>query len=43
MDGELVSRGEIEALLFNVSDIATALFDILELLKGGDGDDDEQD
>jgi hypothetical protein len=38
VDEELISRAEIEALLFNVSDIAVALKDILDLMLGGDDD-----
>jgi len=37
---ELISRAEIEALLFNVRDIAVALWTLLKLMRGVD--DDEQ-
>jgi hypothetical protein len=37
---ELISRAEIEALRFNVSDIAVALWTLLKLMRGDD--DDEQ-
>ena len=36
MADELISRAEVEALLFNVSDIAVALNDILEIVGGED-------
>jgi hypothetical protein len=36
MDEPIVSRDEIVALLFNVSDIAVALFRIERLLEGDD-------
>ncbi|MHB8643353.1 MAG: hypothetical protein ACYDA3_10785 [Gaiellaceae bacterium] len=36
MDDELISRSEVEALLFNVSDISATLTDIIELLRGDD-------
>jgi hypothetical protein len=39
---ELISRAEVEALLYNVSDIAVALNDILELVGGEDDDEDDQ-
>ena len=34
----LIERAEIVALLFNVSDIANALANIQELLRGDDGE-----
>jgi hypothetical protein len=39
IDEELISRGEVAALLFNVSDIAVSLTHIERLLEG---DDDEE-
>jgi hypothetical protein len=41
MDEELISRGEIVALLFGVSDIAKSLRRI-EILLGGDEDGEEE-
>ena len=41
MDEELISRGEIAALLFNVSDMVTSLLRI-EILLGGDEDGEEE-
>ena len=41
MDDELISRSEIEGLLFNVADVAAALDRIEVLLKEDDGDDEE--
>jgi hypothetical protein len=38
----LVERDEIVALLFNVSDIAEAVDEIRVLLKGDDGNDEEE-
>jgi len=38
VDEELVSRAEVEALLFNVSDIAVGIVEIVELLGGGDAE-----
>ena len=40
MDEELISRGEIEGLLFNVADIAAVLGRIELLLQEEDDDDD---
>jgi hypothetical protein len=42
MDEELISRGEIVALLFNVSDMARSLARIEGLLGGGDDDGEEE-
>jgi hypothetical protein len=41
VDDELISRDEIVALLFNVSDIATTL-DAIEGLLGGDDEGQEE-
>ena len=38
MDDALIERGEIVALLFNVSDIAVTLTKIERLLGGDDGE-----
>ena len=42
MDDELISRDEVMALLFNVSDIVYALARIEGLLGGGDDDGEEE-
>ena len=42
MDEDLISRGEIEGLLFNVADIAAALDRIELLLREEDGGGDEE-
>ncbi len=42
MDEELISRREIVALLFNVSDMAHSLSRIEGLLGGGDDDGEEE-
>ncbi len=42
MDEELISRGEITALLFTISDIAHSLSKIEALLGGGDEDGEEE-
>ena len=43
MDETLISRREIAALLFNVSDIAMSLARIEEALRGGEDEDEEAD
>lgn len=43
MEEELISRSEVVALLFNVSDIATSLKKILIELRGDDGEEEEDD
>ena len=43
MDEELISRAEIAALLFNVSDIALSLERIQALLEGDDDGEEEAD
>jgi hypothetical protein len=42
MDEELISRGEITALLFTISDISQTLTRIEALLRGGDEDGEEE-
>ena len=41
MDDELISREEVVALLFNVSDMAASL-EAIEALLGGDGEGEEE-
>jgi hypothetical protein len=43
MTGELISRDEVVALLFNVSDMAASLDRIEGLLGGDDGEEEEAD
>jgi hypothetical protein len=43
VDEELISRDEVVALLFNVSDIALSLERIQALLEGGDDGEEEAD
>jgi hypothetical protein len=42
MDDELISRGEIEGLLFNVADVAAVLGRIEVLLQEDEDDDSEE-
>jgi hypothetical protein len=42
VDEELISRREVAALLFNVSDIAESLAAIEALLGGGESDGEEE-
>jgi hypothetical protein len=42
VDDELITRGEIEGLLFNVADIAAALRDLDEFLGGDDGEEGDE-
>lgn len=42
MDEPLIERVEIVALLFNVSDIAVGIDRIVELLEGGDDEEEEE-
>ena len=39
---KLIDRDEVVALLFNVSDIAVAAYDIENLLRGGEDDGEEE-
>lgn len=43
MSEALIERGEVVALLFNVSDIAVTLTNIEGLLRGGDDGEEEAD
>jgi hypothetical protein len=43
MDEQVISRDEVVALLFNVSDVARALERIESLIEGDDGEEEETD
>jgi hypothetical protein len=42
VDDAIIDRDEVVALLFNVSDIAVALWRILRLLEGDDGEEEAE-